>query len=271
MKLNPFTLVFVFVVSFICFLLGWLFAVYVLPGQKLQYLAKIKQNTLLDKASDIKSQSISNTEATLSTEPSAGSTNQPVLEEIKNNVLFLFDPYQMDSLIKKNTALEKKSSFIKHTADFITVKKKPTVSIPTSPKIDLKSFEEEKQLSEEFSSASMSLLKEINPELKALQESYDKKNKEQLLIIEAGQKFFKSNGKFSFMVNVFSSQDKTFKYVNQMKKQYPLWSFLIKAYRDHIRVYVGPFPSKELAQEFKKTLPNPSPFSSLNFLEEVSL
>ena len=73
------------------------------------------------------------------------------------------------------------------------------------------------------------------------------------------------------MVNVFSSQEKVSKYVNQMKKQYPMWSFLIKAHKDHIRVYVGPFPSKKLAEEFKKALPRPSPFSSLDFLEEVSL
>ena len=91
------------------------------------------------------------------------------------------------------------------------------------------------------------------------------------MLIETNQKFFKTNGKFSFMVNVFSDQDKAFNFIKEMKKQYPLWSFLLKIQKDHIRVYLGPFPSKELAEEFKKSIPHPTPFSSLEFLEEVSL
>ncbi|MCZ0932178.1 MAG: SPOR domain-containing protein [Oligoflexia bacterium] len=250
MKLSPFAFISVFAISFVCFLLGWLFAVFVLPGQKLQHLAETKQK-----------------EQTLSAIPLETQTqDQPFLKEMTNNVLILFDPYKLDSLVKKDTKLGKESSFFKKSAGSIAIKKDSKPHLYNLQKKALK-ITEESEFLEEPSPA----LPTLSPELQEIQDGYDKKNREQLLLIKEEQKFFKPNGKFSFMVNVFSDQEKTFKYINQMKKQYPKWSFLIKAHKDHIRVYLGPFPSKQLAAEFKKTLPNPPPFSSLEFLEEVSL
>ena len=240
----------IFALSFICCLLGWLFAVFVLPGQQLQHLAKIKQKE----------------QALLTEKPKTQS--QPFLEELKNNILLLFDPYKMDSLVKKETELDQKSSFIKKTDSSVKIKKDSSLPAVVSQKAKNKLIiEKQPKLIEEPPSP----LKRPNPELKKIQDGYDKKNREQLLTIEKEQKFFKTNGKFSFMVNIFSNQEKAFKYINQMKKQYPLWSFLLKAHNNHIRIYLGPFPSKDLAKEFKKSLPIPLPFSSLEFLEEVSL
>ena len=246
MKLSPLTLSTVFTLSFICFLLGWLFAVFILPGQKQQSLSKT--NT---------------TKPIVSVEPSK-TQEEPLLEEIKNNILFLFDPYEIDNLVKKNTRLEQKTSFIKKTIDSIQIKKipRPYNSSSISPQIK----EETELIYEPIDS-----IQPINPKLQQIQKKYDKKNQEQLSLIEQEQKYFKTDGKYSFMINVFSNQDKAFKYISKMKKQYPMWSFLMKAHKDHVRVYLGPFPSKELAQEFKKSLPNPSPFPSLEFLKEITL
>ena len=244
MKLKFSALILTFALSFTCFLLGWLFAVFVLPGQKLQQLTETKQETSLTESPE--------------------NQDKPFLEEMKNNILFLFNPYKIDAFTKKNTKLEQESSLIKKTAPSIQIKKDSKLS-PSQATKQLQ-IEETEAIEE-----STLPLKPPHPELKKIQEGYDKKNRAQLALIEQEQKFFKTTGKFSFMVNVFSDQEKAFKYINQMKKQYPLWSFLIKAYKDHIRIYLGPFPSKKLAEEFKKALPHPSPFSSLEFLEETSL
>ena len=111
----------------------------------------------------------------------------------------------------------------------------------------------------------------LNPFLQKVQKAYDKKNKEQLFSIENQQEFFKPSGKFSFLVNVFSKEEKAFEYIEKMKKEYPFWSFLLKSHGDHIRIYLGPFVSKKEALKFKKELPLPYPFSSLEYLEEVGL
>ena len=252
MKLNPLILSAVFALSFICFLLGWLFAVFVLPGQKQQSLSK--KNTV---------------EPTVVAEPSK-MQEEPILEEIKNNILLLFDPYKIDNMVKKNTKLEEKSSFIKKTKDSIKIKKTPSSSLS---KWDNTKRKKAKQMKEdlELIYEPINLTTPINSELEKIQERYDKKNQEQLALIKEEQKYFKSEGKYSFMINIFSDQDKAFTYIKKMKKEYPMWSFLIKAHKDHVRVYLGPFPSKELAEEFKKSLPNPSPFPSLDFLKEISL
>ena len=252
MKLSLSALIALFSVSFVCFLLGWLFAVFVLPGEKLNRLAERKHSE----------------PAVTEEQMSRQSQDQSFLEEIKNNVLILFDPYKMDDFVKKETKLGQ-DSFIKKTADSIVVKKNiKAYSPPPAPKTDLRIIEAEKKLS---ALPAPPVLPERDSKLTAIQEEYDERNRKQLALIEKGQKFFKSNGKFSFMVNVFSDQEKAFKYINTMKEQYPMWSFLLKIHKDHIRVYLGPFPSKELAEEFKKSIPMPSPFSSLEFLEELSL
>ncbi|MCY4321328.1 MAG: SPOR domain-containing protein [Bdellovibrionaceae bacterium] len=195
---------------------------------------------------------------------------QAFLGELKDNVLSLFDPIKLDNLTKKNTKLEKQQDFIKKTEDSITVKQQKQIKTDSSQsgKTDLKISKLKKDL---LMKQAPLIFPKPDPKIKALQERYNKKNKEQLLAIEKEQKFFKTNGKFSFMINVFSDEKKAIQYINQMKGQYPLWSFLLKANKDHIRVYLGPFPSKKLAQEFKDSLSNPTPFSSLEFLEEFSI
>ena len=104
-----------------------------------------------------------------------------------------------------------------------------------------------------------------------IQKKYDEKNKEQLLSIENQQDLFKSSGQFSFLVNVFSDEEKAFEYIKKIKQKYPFWSFLLKVHGDHIRIYLGPFNSKKEALDFKKDLPMPYPFSSLEYLEKVGL
>ena len=175
----------------------------------------------------------------------------------------------MDYLVKIDTKLGKKSSFIKKPSA-VAIKKNREQPFVSSSKFSKETLNraEKPELSEKPALPSP---QRLEPKLQTLQKTYDKKNKEQLLLIEKEQKFFKINGKFSFMINVFSEEDKAFEFVKQMKKQYPLWSFLLKIHRDHIRVYLGPFSSKELANEFKNSIPKPHPFSSLEFLEEVSL
>ena len=253
MKLKSFNLILIFSVSFVCFLLGWFFAVFVLPGKKLQISAEKHAEQVLQAET-----------------PNNQIQEEPaLLEELKNNVLALFDPYKMDSLVKKDTKLEKKSSFIKKEKETITIKKtdEQPLAVSNLSKANLNIIEEIELSKKTVIPPPLAL----SPELQAIQDSYDKKNKEQLLLIEKNQKFFKTTGKFSFMINVFSKQDKAFEFIKEMKKQYPMWSFLLKIHKDHIRVYLGPFASKELAEEFKKSIPKPSPFSSLDFLKEVSL
>ena len=241
--IKPSHLIFVFILSFLSFLSGWLVAVFVLPGGLRQ--PEIKNPVVEESSKDL-----------------------PFFEEMKENILTLFDPYKMDALSKKDTSLGKNSSFIKKSPDSVQIKSE---ALPESEKD--KKIEELPNLTEEEPETDLTEEKEknLNPELQKIQEDYDKKNMEQLLIIEKAQKFFKSDGNFSFLLNVFSTQDKAFEYVENMKEQYPMWSFFMKAHEDHIRIYLGPFPARELALEFKNALPVPNSFSSLEFLEEVGL
>ena len=253
MKMNSLSLILVFSVSFICFLLGWLFAVFVLPGKKTQISTETKQIEEILTAEN----------------PDKEIEKQALLSELKNNVLILFDPYKIDNFLKKDSKLEKKNSFIKNSTDILLKKnvEKPSAHPSNFQQQKLNTIKEI-ELSEKVE---FPISEKLSLKLQAIQDEYDKKNKEHLLLIEKDQKFFKTTGKFSFMINVFSEQDKAFEFVKEMKQQYPMWSFLLKVHKDHIRVYLGPFPSKELANEFKKSIPQPLPFSSLDFLTEVSL
>ena len=238
------SLLLIFICSFMSFLLGWFFAVFMLSGK------------------DFSQQEEQKAEITEAEDPS------PFLEQIKDNMLFLFDPYRWDQATRKNTLLESQTGYINKKPQNIELKKpelfldNPKALSPLKPEKDnrteeLLSLEPAENLSEPLS-----------PQLKTIQADFFKKNKAHLLAIENQQKFFKSDGKYSFLVNVFSTHDLALKYYIQIKQRYPLWSFLVKAYPDHIRIYLGPFPSKELALEFKNNLSVPY---SLDYLEEVSL
>ena len=256
-----FNLLFIFFLCFACFLFGWAFAVFVLPGQP------VKSNLQTVKTS------------TKEHVPENSQKTSPFFKDLRDNLLILFDPYKMDSTIKKHSLLEKSDSYIK--------KAKPIqVKAPLTPSVDHKtSFNPNKEKkAEDPSLKPLSLLnsnsleaetktkdQKINKKLQKVQEDFDKKNREQLMKIASVQDFFSTDGKFSFLVNGFSEKKKALKYIQDMKKTYPLWSFLIKAHKDHISVYLGPFSSKKKALEFKKSLSHSQPFSSLDFLEEISL
>ena len=217
--------------------------------------------------------------------------NSPLYKEMRDNMLVLFDPYAMDQLHRKDTVLNQKNSYIHKDKKTIQLKKslqkstteadnKKTSLLVNSPLLKRKGLQDSssKQNSSDLllKKEKTSLMKKfedihLDPFLQKLQKSYNEKNREQLLSIEKQQKFFKSSGKFSFLVNVFSEEEKAFEYIEKIKKEYPFWSLLLKAHGDHIRIYLGPFVSKESAMEFKKELPLPYPFSSLDYLEKVGL
>ena len=278
-EIRFYSLAFVFFLCFSSFLAGWLVSVFIPPGN----LSPIDQEP--SKAS---SQSIKPAHASLRSNAKNLSEKQaekevqqnvPFFEEMRNNIMILFDPYKMDSLVKQHTYLEKKGSFIKnrnHTQiPFKIQPSDPTASNDPKPKYPFQNFNKLKRwplpsLEESPSLEALPKTKEDKDRstLQKLQTEYDKKNRDQLSQIFNDQKFFTADGQFSFLVKVFSKQDKALDYVQDMKKKYPLWSFLIKAHKDHIRIYLGPFPSKEKALAFKEAIP--FPFSPV-FLEEVSL
>ena len=103
-----------------------------------------------------------------------------------------------------------------------------------------------------------------------LKEKYHSLNQQEFLKIKDRQSFFKSEGKYSFLINVFSTEKQTFEYIKNLKNRFPLWSFFIRSDRNHLRVYLGPFQTKKQALEFIKNIPSPSPFPNY-FLEEESI
>ena len=278
-EIRFYSLAFVFFLCFSSFLAGWLVSVLTSPRNPSQ----IEQEPLKASSQSIKpvSSSLRSNAKNLSEKYAEKEVQQnvPFFEEMRNNIMILFDPYKMDSLVKQHTYLEKKGSFIKnrnHTQ--IPFKIQPsaqTASDDSKPKGPFQNFNKPKKwplpsLQESTSLEALPKTKEDKGRstLQKLQEEYDKKNHNQLSQIFKDQKFFTIDGQFSFLVKVFSDQEKALDYVQDMKKKHPLWSFLIKAHKDHIRIYLGPFPSKEKALEFKAAIP--FPFSPV-FLEEVSL
>ena len=277
MSLHFRTLIFIFFLCFGSFLAGWLTAVFILPGN----FSKMDRKTL-----ETESQSSLSEENLSMKEPGWKNgvdekQNFSFLEEMKNNILFLFDPYKMDSLVKKNTQLGNKEGPIKNQEPQpIVLKIPPPAENTLKPSASKSSFQNINKQKESLYPTLQELASlETRPKtnegkkdsvLQTLQAEYDKKNREQLLQISGEQDFFTINGHFGFLVNVFSEQDKALEYVQNMKENYPLWSFLLKAYKDHVRIYLGPFQSKQKALEFKQSIPQQPPFA-LDFLEEVSL
>ena len=264
------SLLLIFACSFVSFLLGWFCAVFMLSGSSGLFGKGLLSDTPLSQNQELEEGSLAQDPA----EITAPEDTRPFLEQIKNNMLFLFDPYQWDQASTKNTLLENQKGYIHKKPQNIELKnpaqqalnKNPSLT-PLKPK-KTSSTKEELLALMEAEKASGPPLAPLSPKLKAVQEDFLKKNKAHLLAIENQQKFFKSDGKYSFLVNVFSTQEEALKYFIDRKERYPLWNFLVKAYPDHIRIYLGPFPSKELAMEFKNNLSAPY---SLDYLEEVSL
>ena len=146
---------------------------------------------------------------------------------------------------------------------------------PTQPGLVSKSSKGPASVPEEDSFVSPSLLpanakRQMPDPLRERQEEYKRLNRQQLAAIEQEQRFFKSDGQFSFFVNAFSESEKAIKYVQDMKNRQPLWSFLLKLHQDHTRVYIGPFRSRKTAEEFQQLLPQNSSFKDV-FLDEVPL
>ena len=197
-------------------------------------------------------------------------------EEMRDNIMILFNPYKMDSLLKQNTYLNKKSnSYTKG----LSLKNIPIKIQLLEKKVLNHKDLSQKSNKEELSDSSVleSVPIETRPktkkqtELELLQKrqgKYDEQNREQLLQILGNQKFFFLEGKFSFLMNVFSEEEEALDYAKEMKEKHPFWSFLIKAHKDHIRIYLGPFKTKEKALEFKEMTHSSV---SQDFLEEVSL
>ena len=112
---------------------------------------------------------------------------------------------------------------------------------------------------------------EKKPEgFEARQADYDAMNREQLLLISGEQRIFALRGQYSFLINAFSREEKALKYIKSLKERFPLWSFLIKAKKQKLKIYIGPFETEKSASEFIKALPDPSPFPGY-FLETMPL
>jgi len=294
-----------FGLSFMSFILGWLFAVSVFPGRipELSLSPGGDQFKGFPTSPQTPPSSFIDQKAfpKKANQKEAGSEKEPFInsssfKEMRDNILLLLNPYAIEGLDKKNTILNDSSPYIHKSKKTVQLKTdsdlesdKKTLSAPlsnsTSPqatpnksKAKLSQLELlQPKKSDPFFKQKISTLGEnfnsiqFKPFVPKVQQVYNEKNKEQLLSIEKQQDFFKSNGKFSFLVNVFSEEDKALEYIKKIKEEHPLWSLLLKAHGDHIRIYLGPFASKKLADSFKKELPVPYPFPSLEYLEEVGL
>lgn len=250
-----FSFLFVFFLCFASFIAGWLLAVWWLPG--IGHFVEKKPSTVERPLFDEK-------------EEDGDDEQIPFFEKLKDHVLFLFDPYKMDSYLRKNTHLEKGEGPIKkEERRQIFLKKRlfePSRKAEESLPQNVKDFElsppEGTELGKDLEKKAPSFLEQIQIE-------YDEKNKKQFQAIPKEQNIFARDGNFSFLINVFSEKKKAEDYFEEVKEKYPLWSFFLKAHKDHVRIYLGPFSSRQKALEFKQTQALPVLFS-LEFIEEVS-
>ena len=263
---RPLSLLFIFSLCFGSFFAGWMAAVYILPGNLLEQKANQKKQEI----SAVLPSDLSLREGEDSIREEKGRIAVPSLKEVMDSLLILFDPYKMDAFIKNNTHLNKKDSYIKNEPVQIPLKA-PLLSSPALNSQDNASrYFEKGSLPDKTESPPSPLPSNQEDHLAGLQKKYDKQNRRQLNNIQGQQDFFSAEGKFSFFVNAFSDQKEAEKYVQDLKKKYPLWSFLIKAHANHISIYLGPFSSKEQALSFKNALLKDGPFAAA-FIEEVSL
>ncbi len=264
-----YSLLFVFALCFGSFLAGWLIAVFILPGNLPPSHAGFPE----DASPEARQKAI---EAPLKADLEKPKEAFPFFKEMRDNIMLLFDPYKMDSLMKKDIRLNKKDSYIKSPSGVkaplklqLSRKKMSTGEKRHSKSLGQKEDKPSFPLGKPWPGGSPSSApKEESSALQELKAEYDKQNRERLLKIAKAQPFFKMDGKFSFLINVFSDKEEALGYAQKMKDKYPLWNFLIKARKEHIRIYLGPFPSRKKALEFKKNMP--SSFSQ-EFLEEMGL
>lgn len=103
-------------------------------------------------------------------------------------------------------------------------------------------------------------------EMKKRRDKFNKLNRKAFEQIKNRQNVFKERGQYSFLINVFSKEDEAIKYVQRLRGQFPLWNFFLRPDKQNLRVYLGPFLTKERAGDFIKVLPDPKPFPNY-FLE----
>ena len=107
-----------------------------------------------------------------------------------------------------------------------------------------------------------SLLKEMKKRM----DKFDKLNRKAFNRIKKRQNVFNEKGQYSFLINVFSKEDEAIKYAQNLRGQFPLWNFFLRPDKQNLRVYLGPFLTKDRAGDFIKALPDPKPFPNY-FLE----
>ena len=270
------SLIFVFFLCFSSFIAGWLSAIYAVPknatGVVTETVTGAVSNSRLEdsKKPDLMSGTkdlAPNKPATNNLAPQNIKTPSALsFKKVRDSLLFLFDPYKVNSFKPPAVTKQPEQSFKSKTA--LNLQKQSPQAKKQKPLTFNNSFESSSLSFPASVDNQKDLLKPT--ELQIIQAEYDKKNREQLLKIKGQQKLFTSTGQFSFLVNVFSKPKEALQYNQTIKKQYPTWSFFLKAYSDHVRIYLGPFASKQKALEFKNKLPQPPPFD-MNFLEEMPL
>ena len=105
---------------------------------------------------------------------------------------------------------------------------------------------------------------------KKRKDKFDELNQKAFDRIKNRQNVFNERGQVSFLINVFSKENEAMEYVQKPRGQFPLWGFFLKPDKQNLRVYLGPFLTKERAADFIKVLPDPKPFPNY-FLETEGL
>lgn len=101
-------------------------------------------------------------------------------------------------------------------------------------------------------------------------QKYREFNREEFIKTKGDQKDFFIDGRYSLLINVLSAEKSARDYVKSLKSRFPLWNFFIKPDSPQLRIYLGPFKTKNEAIQFIEKFPTPSPFPNY-FLEEEGL
>ncbi len=132
--------------------------------------------------------------------------------------------------------------------------------------LSLKGFDELKLMIGKRNSKQM----EKDKEMVDKQKEHDATNRKYLLSIPNNNLFF-LKGEYSFLVNVFSEEEKALKYIKLLREKRPLWNFFLKLHRGGVKIYLGPFKTKQKANNFmrnisKRSLPFPNYFLEIQSL-----
>ncbi|MCY4512301.1 MAG: SPOR domain-containing protein, partial [Bdellovibrionales bacterium] len=82
---------------------------------------------------------------------------------------------------------------------------------------------------------------------KKRKDKFDEFNRKAFDQIKGRQNVFMEKGKYSFLINVFSREKEAMQYVKKLRGQFPLWNFFLRPDKQNLRVYLGPFLTKERA------------------------